>query len=490
MKYPSPTLLVFACLFSIAAAGDEGAKKYDALIAQGNKLLADEKPKEAYAVALEAANLDANRFEGYALAAMIMQRRGASAEAEKFIAKAIKLAPAEKQPTLEKLRTLVQSAASAAKAPAGSTQTPPQKSELPPEGQRQLDALRLIANDAYKSTDKSERLGFMREFLAQSNDFVIEHPRETEVVIMRAIAALELDYPSVGSVAGRQLQAMGVLDGKNISARKVIAQLESKEWLGEKWPYRDWSTWTVAQVQQAAVDGDLPAQVRLGYFLSRGNSGLPRDNTAAVQWWRRAADKGDPDGIVSLGLAYHIGIGVMRDEIEAANLYKKSALLGLPQAQYFLGMRLSTGNGVKLDYTDAARWHRMAAVQGDRGAQYQLGCLLYQGFGVERDQVEAVQWWRKAAENGDLSAQLALAEACIMGKGTPKNEAEGIKWERKAADGGESQAQFQVGYRLDHGTGVQKDEREAVKWYRRSANSGNKEAQKRLTELEANNSAR
>lgn len=45
--------------------------------------------------------------------------------------------------------------------------------------------------------------------------------------------------------------------------------------------------------------------------------GVPRDTSAALQWWRRAAAADDGDGQAMLGAAYYIGQHVPRDPVRA-----------------------------------------------------------------------------------------------------------------------------------------------------------------------------
>lgn len=57
-------------------------------------------------------------------------------------------------------------------------------------------------------------------------------------------------------------------------------------------------------------------------LLERGNmyangSGVPKDEAAAVGWYRKAADAGDSDSMFKLGTMYENGRGVPKDSIEA-----------------------------------------------------------------------------------------------------------------------------------------------------------------------------
>ena len=103
---------------------------------------------------------------------------------------------------------------------------------------------------------------------------------------------------------------------------------------------------------------------------------MPRDYETAVEWFRRAAGRGNAD------------------------------------AQYNLGVLYIQGKGVPQWFAEAARWFRMAAEQGEGSAQYSLGIMHKEGDGVPRDSVQAYMWLSLAAEQGvgkAVQARNALA---------------------------------------------------------------------------------
>ena len=60
---------------------------------------------------------------------------------------------------------------------------------------------------------------------------------------------------------------------------------------------------------------------------------MARDDEAAVEWFRRAADQGFADAQNNLGIMYANGRGVARDRVEAARLYSLAAEQGHAGAQ-------------------------------------------------------------------------------------------------------------------------------------------------------------
>jgi TPR repeat protein len=73
------------------------------------------------------------------------------------------------------------------------------------------------------------------------------------------------------------------------------------------------------------------SQHQLASLLFFGN-GVPKDTEAAVQWWRRAADLGEPLAMESLGVLYLKGMDVPKDEAQAAKLLRRASEKGRPTA--------------------------------------------------------------------------------------------------------------------------------------------------------------
>ncbi len=77
-----------------------------------------------------------------------------------------------------------------------------------------------------------------------------------------------------------------------------------------------------------AEAGDLEAQVALAGLLELGGPGLERDLPAAIDWYRRAAARGDPVAQMNLAGFYDHGRGVSRDRIRALALFSLAAEQG------------------------------------------------------------------------------------------------------------------------------------------------------------------
>lgn len=214
------------------------------------------------------------------------------------------------------------------------------------------------------------------------------------------------------------------------------------------------------QVKQSANEGDAESQCALGVWSELGEMGLPRNDMEAAKWYRKAAEAGNFDAHLSLGLCYQFGTGVTSDRVEAAKWYRKAAIAGEPRAQHSLA---SFYKGVSKDEVEAVKWYRSAAEAGLDVAQDALGIAYWSGGGIAKDYVEAVKWFRRAAEAGLRSGQFNLGLCYDNGQGVHEDKAEAVNWYRKAAGQNHSRSQDSLAWILATSTQANlRDGREAV----------------------------
>ena len=146
---------------------------------------------------------------------------------------------------------------------------------------------------------------------------------------------------------------------------------------------------------------------------SLSSSDFMLDWEEKIAKWKKAAEAGDPEAQVLLGICYYFGDGIPRDVEEAARWYRKAAEQGHAEAQCRLGLCYDAGTGVLQDKAEAMEWYRRAAEQGHPDALHLVGGCYYYGWGVHKDEEEAVKWLQKATEHGVESAVALLKK---MGK--------------------------------------------------------------------------
>lgn len=212
---------------------------------------------------------------------------------------------------------------------------------------------------------------------------------------------------------------------------------------GEKW------------LRRAAEKGHATAQYELGTYHANGLREI-RDSVEAVKWFRMAAEQGHRFAQYQLGHMYAMGGGVNQNAIEAAKWlrrvtehrdinqdydyhfgrkptetvewYRKAAEKGNASAQNNLGVIYANGIGVAQNRTEAEKWYRKAAEQGYLDAQFYLGEMYANGDGVPVNNEEAVKWFRKAALRFHSGALPRLGLKFYYGEGVQKCEIEGLAW--------------------------------------------------------------
>ena len=120
-------------------------------------------------------------------------------------------------------------------------------------------------------------------------------------------------------------------------------------------------------------------------------NGVSQNFEVAVEWFRRAAEKGDVNAYYYLGNCYYHGTGVSRNARLAISWFHKAARRG---------------------HNHAIGFFRKFAEVGYAESQLIMGLLYYEGQGVPQDYKEAVKWLRKASLKGHNGAQLQLENIC------------------------------------------------------------------------------
>jgi len=143
--------------------------------------------------------------------------------------------------------------------------------------------------------------------------------------------------------------------------------------------------------------------------------GVKKDESAAAQWFKRAADQQCVLGEFLFSEALRQGEGVAKDMAEGMRLCKLVASRGYVPAQSELGWCYCNGQGVAEDRALGIIWTRKAALTGFTPAMLNLGAILEK----EHRNVEAEQWYLRAAKQGDVHARRALGRLYANGSTDP-----------------------------------------------------------------------
>ncbi len=236
--------------------------------------------------------------------------------------------------------------------------------------------------------------------------------------------------------------------------------------------------------RHAAERGDADARMRLGLMFYEGEE-VQRDHGEAARWFRLAANDDVPAGQAALGYLHEQGLGVTQDFGQALTWYRRAAEEKHPWAQYRLGMMYRDGRGVTRNSDEAVRLLTAAAKQGDVAGRFHLGEMYENGWGVAQNAAAASEWYRKAAEQNYERAEYNLAVLYRDGRGVPKDPAQAAYWFERSALKGYAQSQYALGLAYEVGRGVDSDRGRANLWYSLAELHGHSEAVNRRKQLMA-----
>lgn len=213
----------------------------------------------------------------------------------------------------------------------------------------------------------------------------------------------------------------------------------------------------VQRITRQAEEGDVNAQLTLGYMYLYGEEGVEIDYNKAFRYYSMAAAQNDSVAVNNLGSLYYSGIGTEKDYLTAATLFDRAAKLGNVEASVNLAFIYLSGSSVGKNSRAAMELFKKAAEKGNPTAEFMLGYAYYRGFVYPQDYGKAVRLIRSAAEAGYSDAQYMLAEMYLKGYGITQNYGNAVKFLRLAVEQGNVGAMTELGDILALGTAYPKD---------------------------------
>lgn len=170
-------------------------------------------------------------------------------------------------------------------------------------------------------------------------------------------------------------------------------------------------TSAIDRLRAAAERGHVKAAVVMGDALLLGQ-GVPESQSAAMEWYQRAAASGSPVAYIRLGDVY-AGRSAGLEAPQALEWYRKAAEANSAIGMVRLGKMFNEGRGVPQDQALAATWFSRAAAAGSGAAMVELSSLYSRAggsghFNLARDSLE------KAIRAGDARAPIALAKLYLV----------------------------------------------------------------------------
>lgn len=161
---------------------------------------------------------------------------------------------------------------------------------------------------------------------------------------------------------------------------------------------------------KAANRGDVEAQYISGAMYQVGQ-GTAQNIPKSFHLLYGAAQKGKStaESEQLIAQAFLLGNVVPKNIGKAIDWYTRAAAKGNADAQNELGFLYFSGREVEQDYEKASRYFRQAALSDYAVAQYNLGITYYKGFEGEGDLIKSYAWMSLAASNGHQGARKMLS---------------------------------------------------------------------------------
>lgn len=191
-------------------------------------------------------------------------------------------------------------------------------------------------------------------------------------------------------------------------------------------------------LEDAAEIGDTTAQVLLGYKYYFGD-GIEQNDAKAIEYFKKAADLGDPSGLMAFGRLNRDG-GSTAAELEKSRKYAHSLFVkaskSCVQAYNSMGVNHLYGFGEKYDPKKSFEEFQKSAEGNCPNGQYNLARFYFHGYGGRQDFAEATRLYELAAKAGEPCAMIDLAINAKLGIGTAPNPSLAEKWLESAVECG------------------------------------------------------
>ncbi len=191
----------------------------------------------------------------------------------------------------------------------------------------------------------------------------------------------------------------------------------------------------VAWYHKAARQGNAGAMFNLGAAYYNGD-GVDIDDALSYAWFTLAQEAGDPkageavqraeselkpwaitEAFKSIAELYEEGQYLPENRAEAARWWLKAANRGDADAQVTIGVHLLLGQGIPPDPVQGQYWCEQVAKQRDPRGEDCMGYLYRHGLGVKADPKEARRWYEQSAQQNDVLGTKMLAEMDASGEG-------------------------------------------------------------------------
>ncbi len=184
---------------------------------------------------------------------------------------------------------------------------------------------------------------------------------------------------------------------------------------------------------------------------------------------KQAAESGNQEAALLLGLMYDRGIAVTADQNDALKWYQKAK--ENPLGAFIIGTYMAEGIGSSRDLDESQVLLQKAAAQGFSYAYLNLAVIEHQ------QEKPFLADLNKALDLGNASAGILLADSYLKDFQEKENLAQARKIYQQFAEKGDKHAQLKLGFLAEHGIGGAVDLAQAQQWYLAAADQQLPEAQ-------------
>lgn len=159
----------------------------------------------------------------------------------------------------------------------------------------------------------------------------------------------------------------------------------------------------------------------IAYMYEKGY-GMAQDYKAALEWYEKGVDSGDPSCMIDAARLYLNGLGTEKNVDRAVELYERAARNNSAVAYCNLAILYESGKDVPKDMDKAVGYYEKAARLGNTYSCGQLGWLYKFGTVIHKDYEKAVYWLQMGVELGSAYCHEQLADLYLGGMGVAKDQ--------------------------------------------------------------------
>lgn len=243
---------------------------------------------------------------------------------------------------------------------------------------------------------------------------------------------------------------------------------------------------SIDELKKRADDGDVDAQLEIGYKHLYGVDGVNIDYKQAFHYYELASRSNNPVALNNMGSLYFNGIGTDVDYDNAVHYFKEAAKYGSSDAALNLVVIILSSDRAFRSRDNWQTVYNLLKQAKDTNiyAKYLLGYAHYVGFLVNKDYKKAFSYIKEVADKQYDEAQFVLSSLYIEGKGTTRNYNNAVKYLKQASNQGNKEAIITLADIYAEGNIFKQDIKQAHILYNIATVFGSEYAEKKRDELE------